>query len=173
MVSFHPPFLSSLPPATPLSLCTFFSLLTPLHRTTANHRSPKHPPQAQVAIAMSLIMFSQTFGGAVFPSLAETTFSNSLRSELPRYAPSINPEAVIAAGATVIREVVTKNELAGVLITYSKSVDRVFYLTAGAAVICFWFAWGMGWRDIRMKKQVVPRGGPGRRFGIDREGTLE
>jgi hypothetical protein len=104
---------------------------------------------------MSLIMFSQTFGGAVFLSLAETIFSNSLRSELPRYAPSINPEVVIAAGATAIWDAVTKNELAGVLIAYSKSVDRVFYLAAGAAVGCFCFAWGMGRKDIRKKKQVV------------------
>jgi hypothetical protein len=103
---------------------------------------------------MSLIMFSQTFGGAIFLSFADTIFTNSLKSQLPQYAPSVNPEVVIAAGATAIRNVVAKNELAGVLVAYGKSVDRVFYLTAGAAVGCFCFAWGMGWKDIRKKKPV-------------------
>jgi hypothetical protein len=101
-------------------------------------------------------MFSQTFGGAIFLSFADTIFTNSLKSELPQYAPSVNPEVVIAAGATAIRNVVAKNELAGVLVAYGKSVDRVFYLTAGAAVGCFCFAWGMGWKDIR--KKPVERG---------------
>lgn len=104
---------------------------------------------------MSLIIFSQTFGSAILLTFADAIFTNSLKSELPRYAPSVNPEVVIAAGATAIRTVVTKNELAGVLEAYAKSVDRVFYLAAGAAVGCFCFAWGMGWKDIRKKKQVV------------------
>jgi len=103
---------------------------------------------------MSLIIFSQTFGGAIFLTFADTIFTNSLKSEIPRYAPSVNPEVVIAAGATAIRNVVAINELAGVLVAYSKSVDRVFYLAAGTAVGCFGFAWAMGWKDIREKKQV-------------------
>lgn len=104
---------------------------------------------------MSLIIFSQNFGGAILLTFADTIFTNSLKSELPRYAPSVNPEVVIVAGATAIRTVVTKNELAGVLEAYAKSVDHVFYLTVGAAVCCFCFAWGMGWKDIRKKKQAV------------------
>jgi len=103
---------------------------------------------------MSLIVFCQTFGSAIFLSFAETIFSNSLRSELRRYVPSVNPQVVIDAGATAIRNVVSKNELPGVLLAYSESMDRVFYLAAGASVGSFCFAWGMGWKDIR-KKQTV------------------
>ena len=40
------------------------------------------------------------------------------------------------------------------LVAYAKSVDRVFYLTAGAAVGCFVFGWSMGFKDIRKKNQV-------------------
>jgi mitochondrial fission protein ELM1 len=65
---------------------------------------------------MSLVMFSQSFGGSIFLAFAETMFSSSLKSELARYAPSVNPEVVIAAGATAIRTVVAKDELAGVFV---------------------------------------------------------
>jgi hypothetical protein len=104
---------------------------------------------------MSFIIFSQAFGGAIFLAFAQTIFSNSLNSELVRYAPSVNPEVVIAAGATSIQSVVAESELAGVLMAYSTSVDRVFYLATATGVAWFFFAWGMGWRDVRKKPPVV------------------
>ena len=61
---------------------------------------------------------------------------------------------MIAAGATAIRTAIAADNVPGVLLAYSKSVDRVFYLAVGAAVGCFIFAWGMGWKDIRKKKAV-------------------
>ncbi|KAK9349974.1 putative MFS general substrate transporter [Lipomyces doorenjongii] len=106
---------------------------------------------AQISIATSLVMFCSTLGGAVFLTLANTIFDNSLKSELPNYAPSVNATEVIAAGATGFRDVVTKSQLPGVLKAYGISVDRVFYLTAGAGFACFCFAWGMGWKDLRKK----------------------
>jgi hypothetical protein len=104
---------------------------------------------------MSLIMFSQTFGGAIFLTWTDTIFTNSLKSKLLRHAPSANPAVVITTGATAIRNVVAKNELAGLLVAYGKNLDRVFYLAAGAVVGWFCFAWDMGWKDIRKKKPVV------------------
>ena len=103
---------------------------------------------------MALIMFSSTFGGALFLSFSDTIFTNSLVTLIAKYAPAVNPQAVVNAGATGFRSVVSGNDLANVLIAYAMSVDRVFYLPAGAAVGCFVFAWGIGWKDIRMKQQV-------------------
>jgi hypothetical protein len=103
---------------------------------------------------MALVMFSQAFAGALFLSFSETIFTNSLRTLIPKYAPSVNPQAVINAGATGFRANINGTDLANVLVAYAKSVDRVFYLTTGAAVCCFTYAWAMGWKDIRTKDQV-------------------
>lgn len=103
---------------------------------------------------MALVMFSQSFGGAMFLSFADTIFTNSMMSLIPQYAPSVDPKAVIAAGATGFRNLISGNDLANVLVAYSKSADRVFYLAVGAAVGSFIFAWGMGWHDIRKKNNV-------------------
>jgi hypothetical protein len=103
---------------------------------------------------MALATFGQSFGSAVFLSLAETIFNNSFRTLIPTYAPSVDSESVIAAGATGFRKVVSGAELTGVLVAYAKSIDRVFYMAAGMAVGVFAFAWGMGWKDL--KKKNVP-----------------
>ncbi|ERF72998.1 hypothetical protein EPUS_08855 [Endocarpon pusillum Z07020] len=114
------------------------------------------PPQ-QIPIAMALIMFSQTFGGAMFLSFSATIFTNSLNSLIAQYAPLVDPETIIAAGATGFWNVVSGDDLANVLVAYAESVARVFYLTASAGVCCFVFAWGMGWKDIRNKENEASK----------------
>jgi hypothetical protein len=117
-------------------------------------------PQSMVSISMSLLTFTQTLGGAVMLTCGETIFTNSLRDTIPVYAKGVNPEEIVIAGATGLRAVITDpTQLAGVLIAYSKSIDRVFYLALGCSCACFVCAWGMGWNDIRKKSKTVPQEG--------------
>jgi hypothetical protein len=111
---------------------------------------------AQIPVAMALLMFSQAFGGALFLSFSDTILTNSLKTLLPKYAPSVDPQAVINAGATGFRTILQGADLVNVVVVYAKSVDRVFYLTAGAAVGSFMSCWFMGFKDIR-KKQTVSK----------------
>ncbi|KAK0516386.1 hypothetical protein JMJ35_000989 [Cladonia borealis] len=108
----------------------------------------------QIPVAMALLMFSQTFGGALFLSFSDTIFTNSLKALIPTYAPSVDATTVINAGANGFRRLISGSDLVNVLVAYAKSVNRVFYLTASAGVCCFIFTWGMGWKDIREKKEV-------------------
>lgn len=101
---------------------------------------------------MALVIFSQSFGASLFLSFAETIFSNSFRTLISQYAPSVNGQSVIEAGATGFRQIISGPELAGVLTAYAKSIDRVFYLAAGMGAACFVFALGMGWKDLRKKE---------------------
>ena len=103
---------------------------------------------------MAILMFSQSFFGATFLSFADTIFTNSLKTIIPKYAPSIDPQSVINAGATGFRSNLKGTELANVLVAYAKSIDRVFYLSVGAAMGCFTLSWAIGWADIRKKRQV-------------------
>ncbi|KAK3683404.1 MFS multidrug transporter [Podospora appendiculata] len=109
-------------------------------------------PHAQISVAMAILVFCLNFGGATFLTLAQTDFSQSLRVNLPKYAPGVDTSAIIKLGATGFQHVVSPADLPGVLMAYSKSLDNVFYLVAGASVGAFIFAWGMGWEDIRKYK---------------------
>jgi hypothetical protein len=85
---------------------------------------------AQLPIAMALVMFSQSIGAAVIFSLCETIFTNSFKNLIPKYASTIDAQVVINAGATGFRSIISGADLAGVIVAYANSVDRVFYLTA-------------------------------------------
>jgi hypothetical protein len=110
----------------------------------------------EISIVNALVVFSQNLGGAVFLSLAEVIFSNGLRHDLASYAPEVNPEVVIVAGATAVRGVVPAASLPGVLLAYNKSFDRVMYLATGAAGGAFLFAFGMRWMSIKKVQAVKP-----------------
>ena len=107
----------------------------------------------EIPIAMSVFVFCQNFGGAVMVVCSQTIFTNSLRQTIPVYAPSLDAETVIAAGATAMRKIVPGNELGGLLLAYSTSLDRIFYLCASIAVVSLGFSCFMGWTDIRKKEE--------------------
>lgn len=93
----------------------------------------------------------QNFSAAVMIVISQTIFTNSLVKLIPQYAPGVSSSLVIAAGSTNIRKVVPADSLAGVLLAYAKSLDRVWYFTASIAVPSFIFAWFMGWHNFQHK----------------------
>lgn len=84
---------------------------------------------------MSILVFCQNFGGAAMVALSQTIFTNSLRNG-------------IVAG----------DDLDGLPKAYSIALDRIFYLCASVAVASWIFSWGMGWTDIREKKEKQEAG---------------
>ncbi|KAK5659924.1 hypothetical protein OQA88_13388 [Cercophora sp. LCS_1] len=107
-------------------------------------------PEKDIAVGTAFIMFGHTMGGAIFISLAQTIFIGGLRVLIPIYAPGIDPNLIIG-GESGLRSAPsgTMPEMAGILVAITKSINRVFYMTAGAGAAAFIFAWGIGWRDIR------------------------
>ncbi|KAL4816742.1 major facilitator superfamily domain-containing protein [Aspergillus spinulosporus] len=104
-----------------------------------------------LSTAMAILTFSQTFGGSVFLAVASVIFSEGLKSQIPRYAPGVNPQQIIAAGATGFRDIVGGEDLEGVLKGYAKAINWVFYLVVALSVVQFGVSWGIGWVDIRPK----------------------
>jgi hypothetical protein len=92
---------------------------------------------------------------AIFLVIGNTIFNEKLKAGLAEYAPKVNAQAVIDAGATAYRQFVSPHDLPGVLIAYAKSIDDVFYLATAAVATSFFTAWGLGWVDVRKKKVPV------------------
>ncbi len=108
-------------------------------------------PPPLIPTGMALITFASTFGGALFLGFADTIFTNSLVSQIRKKLPGHNVEAIVAAGVTGFRAIVSKADLSAVIEAYNTSIDRVFYMVTALAVVCFFTAWGLGWKDIRKK----------------------
>ncbi|KAI1736979.1 hypothetical protein F4680DRAFT_429803 [Xylaria scruposa] len=70
------------------------------------------------------------------------------QSSISSLAPSVSPEAALAAGggADAVRALLPPNspELHRLLLAYSRSINAVFYLLVAVAVVCFVAGWGTG-----------------------------
>ncbi|KAK4465133.1 major facilitator superfamily transporter [Cladorrhinum samala] len=115
-------------------------------------------PAAQIPIAMSILIFLQNMGGAVFLVAANTIFSNTLRSALNDRASTIGipADVIIASGAFNVRDLVqgSTERLDAILDSYTDAIANVMYLGIGTSVGTFIFGWGLGWKDIRVARKL-------------------
>lgn len=106
-------------------------------------------------MGMAIAIFTNTFGGALFLSFAQTSFTNGLKTHVPEFAPTVDAHTVIEAGASEIRKIVPAQALKGVLEAYNESINEVFYIAAAASVMVFLFSFGMGWKSVKKPKKVA------------------
>jgi len=111
--------------------------------------------QSLVPIAISLVIFVQSLGTAVFLAVSNTLFDQSLISQLSVNAPNVDPAKVIAAGATGFLGDVSSEDIPGILLSYSNSIDRVFYIAAALGVVAFVTSNFLGWIHLQPKKPVA------------------
>jgi hypothetical protein len=71
---------------------------------------------------------------------------------IPQLAPDVKPEVVIEAGATHFRDVISKDDLPGVLLGYNHAITQTFYLAAASASAAAITACGMGWINVKKVK---------------------
>ncbi|KAI4937717.1 hypothetical protein J4E85_000152 [Alternaria conjuncta] len=109
---------------------------------------------AQYPVALASVVFFQNLSTSIAVVIANTIFSQTLRSAITRYAPTISPQAAIDAGssASAVRALVPLGELDGVLRAYSEGLRDVFYFLVGIACLATLASLGMGWKDIRNKR---------------------
>jgi hypothetical protein len=67
--------------------------------------------------------------------------------------------ALYCSGITDIRNIVPANTIAGVLLVYAESLNRIWYFCIGIAIPSFVFDWFMGWQDIRKKLNETAESG--------------
>ncbi len=103
-------------------------------------------------IGISLVMFCQQMGGAVFVSVGESVFTNHLIRGLKTVA-GISPSVVVNTGATDLRHVVDTSNLRGVLVVYNGAIIKTF--TVAVAMSCFSIigALCIEWKNIKPKKK--------------------
>ncbi|KAH9866822.1 hypothetical protein J1614_008515 [Plenodomus biglobosus] len=106
----------------------------------------------ELTSGIAFVVFSQAFGPTIAMTLYNVIFLESIRDQIPRLAPNVSATNIVNAGATGFRAFVSPEDLPDVLKAYANSIDRTFYLAAALATLCGIFLWGMGWHDLRGKK---------------------
>jgi len=103
----------------------------------------------------SMLIFAQTFGGALFISVAQNVFTNRLAANLVRTVPTLNPAIVLKTGATELSKAVTAQDpslLHGVLSSYNDALDQTYYVAVALACLSIFGALGIEWKSVKGKK---------------------
>lgn len=110
-----------------------------------------------VPTGASLMMLAQALGGAVFLGIAQTVFGNSLSSHLRADLHGSDAEqmaaAVINAGATGFRKLVSPADLAVILPAYNRAVVDTFYVGVGLACASIIGALAVEWVSVKKRGQ--------------------
>ena len=97
-------------------------------------------------------MFSQTLGGALFISVAQTTFTNELLKNLKEVVPNLKPALVLATGASDLKNVIPVQYLAGVQTAYNAAITHAFYVSVAMAAASIVGAVCLEWKSVKGKK---------------------
>jgi hypothetical protein len=114
-------------------------------------------PANDIPIGTSICMFFQFFGGAVFLAIGENIFVSRLVSSLHTYAPSLDAEMIVAAGAEGLRKTVASYDptaLDGAVHAYNVATASTFYPVAAGAVMVFICAFGVEWRNVKLSEKM-------------------
>ncbi|KAK6535356.1 hypothetical protein TWF694_001818 [Orbilia ellipsospora] len=109
-------------------------------------------------VGNALAIFFNSLGGAISISIAQNIFTNTLLKELPKYAPNVNPQVVIMAGATALRTFVSPENLLGVIQAYNTAIVTAFILPIAVGGIAFLCSLGMEMKSVKGKKLELAGG---------------
>ncbi|KAL2075393.1 hypothetical protein VTL71DRAFT_336 [Oculimacula yallundae] len=111
-----------------------------------------------VMIGVSLMFFMQGIGGALFVSIGQTVFTQSLISNLSKVGGiSIPPAMIVRTGATELRNIVPSQYLHLVLIAYNAALSDVFKVGLGCAVASIISGLTMEWKSVKALKEASMR----------------
>jgi MFS family permease len=107
----------------------------------------------ELSSGIAFVLLSFNLGPAITLTLFNVLFLSSLQDQIrgDNLLRGIDPEAVLAVGATGFKSLVPEDQLERLLEVFSTSLNHVFYLAAALVAICSIVLWGMGWHDLRKK----------------------
>jgi hypothetical protein len=124
-------------------------------------------PQATLPIGNAVVMFSQTLSyfpsppslpslrltgsGAIFLAISNSVLSNGLVDQISARIPSVDPAAIVGAGATGVRGIVSPDLLPLVLEAYNTAVRHVFIMGIVVGALGFMVSFGFEWKSIKGK----------------------
>lgn len=109
-------------------------------------------PLPDIPIGTSVVVFSQMFGGSLFISVAQNTFTNHLVSGLADI-PGVDAAQVLHTGATEISSLIKDpNMLRTVQIVYNDAITKTFLVALIMICLSALGAVGMEWKSVRNKR---------------------
>jgi hypothetical protein len=109
-----------------------------------------------VSIGTAIMLFSQQLGGAIFVSVGQNVFINSLVSGLENI-PGLNASDIVNTGATNIQKLVPTEYLPLVLDRYNHALTRTFVIGTGMTAASILGSLAMEWKSIKKNKKPASK----------------
>lgn len=111
---------------------------------------------SDIAVGTAIVLFAQMFGGALFLSVAQNIFQNKLlKTVAEANFPGLEPNAVIALGATELRGAFKGEALNVALYAYNKALINCFYVSAAMGALAIVGAIFVPWNSVKTKEVTV------------------
>ncbi|PLB46059.1 putative efflux pump antibiotic resistance protein [Aspergillus steynii IBT 23096] len=107
---------------------------------------------ADVPTATAILSFSQTIGGAVFISVAQSAFTSRLTHELTATVPDLDPFVVLDSGASDLAGHVPRQFLSAVVWAYSNGLKNAFVIDTVMAAFSALGSAFVEWKSVKGKK---------------------
>ena len=104
---------------------------------------------SDLSSATAMILFAQTIGGAFFVSAGQAALSNILLSHIKTYEPSVNPQLLIATGATQLRSVFSADQMVGILKAYMDGLHAAYAIAITVAGLATLVSLASKWRNLK------------------------
>lgn len=105
-------------------------------------------PRKDVATGASMMFFAQALGGAIFVSVANNIFDNTLFHDLQEI-PGVDADVITHVGATDLRKMVPSNLLGPVLVAYNDALRSAFYVCVGLSCATILGCLTMEWKNLK------------------------
>ncbi|KAG9748435.1 hypothetical protein KCU73_g7088, partial [Aureobasidium melanogenum] len=109
-------------------------------------------PKNDASIGLSIILFAEQFGAALFVSAAQNVFQNRLVDNLHTSAPSLNATGIGTAGLSDLKDLVAPADMMNVLVAVDQSVAQTWYMAVALACMTIVGSATMVWRSVKEKQ---------------------
>ena len=103
-------------------------------------------------LGLSVILFAQHFGPALFVSIGQTIFTNRLALNLHSVAPQLDAKAIEQMGLGQLKSSIGPQKLQDVLLGIDRSLVQTWYLPLGLACASAIGSIMMEWRSVKEKR---------------------
>ena len=109
-----------------------------------------------ISIGTAIVLFIQLLGGALFVSVAQNIFTNNLVKNITAlHIPNLDPQTIVHAGATSLRQIVDPARLPEVLVAYNDAIVKTFEIALIMGCLSILGAVLVEWRNIKGKQVDV------------------
>jgi MFS family permease len=109
-----------------------------------------------VPTGMSLIVFLQTLGGALFVAVSQNVFTNKLVEFVGQYVPEIpDPASILMIGATSVKDIDPPSLLPALKLAYNDALVQTFIVFTALAAVSVIGAAVVEWKSVKGKPVEV------------------